>query len=54
MLTTLDVFKAATNIKIDPDKPLQAARLAALKVSFTVPLACQTSFFSCESSSPEV
>lgn len=31
MLTSLDVFKNATNVKVDPDKPLQAARLATLK-----------------------
>lgn len=33
MLTTMDVFKAAASVKVDPDKPLQAARFATLKVS---------------------
>lgn len=36
LLTTLDVFKTATNIKVDPDKPLQAARFAVLKSGKTL------------------
>lgn len=35
-LTTLDVFKAATTVKVDPDKPLQSARFAALKAGKTL------------------
>jgi len=29
---TLDVFKSATNIKVDPDKPLQQVRFRTLEV----------------------
>jgi len=31
-IATLDVFKNAQNIKVDPDKPLQQARYVTLKV----------------------
>jgi len=31
-IATLDVFKNAQNIKVDPDKPLQQARYITLKV----------------------
>jgi len=36
MLITLDVFKNATNVKVDPDKPLQAARIETLKAGKTL------------------
>jgi len=32
-VTTLEVFKNAQNVKVDPDKPLQQARYVTLKVS---------------------
>ena len=31
-IATLDVFKNAQNVKVDPDKPLQQARYVTLKV----------------------
>jgi len=33
-VATLDVFKNAQNIKVDPDKPLQQARYVTLKVYY--------------------
>jgi len=32
-MPTLDVFKSAKNIKVDPDKPLQQVRFRTLEVS---------------------
>ena len=32
-IATLDVFKNAEKVKVDPDKPLQHARYVTLKVS---------------------
>jgi len=31
-IASLDVFKKAQNVKVDPDKPLQQARYVTLKV----------------------
>jgi len=35
-IATLDVFKNAQNVKVDPDKPLQQARYVTLKVSLAL------------------
>jgi len=45
-IATLEVFKNAQNIKVDPDKPLQQARYATLKVRdfTTVPRIWSVSF----------
>ena len=32
-MPSLDVFKSATNVKVDPDKPLQQVRFRTLEVS---------------------
>jgi len=45
-IATLDVFKNAQNVKVDPDKPLQQARYVTLKVWFSTAVS-QTSCIVC-------
>jgi len=39
-IMTLDVFKNAQKVKVDPDKPLQQARYVTLKVTTLPPVSC--------------